>query len=120
MPNPVWPTTLPVINYPSPDSGYSYAPQNQALRTQMDAGPKKSRRRFSAGYTAMSINIDMTGAQVAILKTFYYTTLAVVLPFDWIDHTTRTTATYVFLEPPGYSPLAADWWRVSLQLEQQP
>lgn len=120
MPNPAWPTTLPNIQYPSPDSGYSRAPQNQALRTSMDAGPPKMRRRFSAGVTPVSINIEMTGAQVAALETFYTTTLGVVGVFDWINHLTRTPATYRFVEPPAYAPLFADWWRVSLKLEQLP
>ena len=120
MANATWPTLLPDIQYPAPEDGYNRQAQNQAIRSAMDAGPPKQRRRFSAGMVPVSLNVEMTAAQVAIFEDFYYNTLQVVLPFDWIDHFDRTTATYVFVAPPIYAPLAADFWSVSLALEMQP
>lgn len=119
MANPVWPTTLPIIVYPAPGD-YQRAPQNQALRTPMDAGLAKMRRRYSAKSSLISFKLELTSTQVGELEYFYYTVLQVVNQFDWIDHFTKGVATYRFIAPPTYSSLAMDYWSCSLSLELTP
>lgn len=120
MPNPVWPTTLPVILYPAPEDNYNRAPESGVLRTSMDAGPVKMRRRFTAIVTPTKISLSMTQAQVQALTTFYRTTLQCVQPFDWVDLLGRNTATFRFVNAPSIVPVAADMWRVGLDLEMMP
>lgn len=126
MANPPWPTSLPDIQYPAPDSGYQRQAVDPVLSTAMDVGPPKERRRSSAVHETVSLRVDMDEDQLATVRDFYESTLQRVNPFDWIDHYDRTTATYVFTAKPQGTPLGLDettgkyWWSVQLQLRMVP
>lgn len=120
MANPIWPVTLPVILYPAEQDSFLSEPETGVIRTHMDAGPVKARRRFTAIAIPTNLTIMMTQAQVATLKEFYRVTLASVLPFDWIDFITQASVTYRFVKSPTYTPVAANMWKVALTLEQMP
>ena len=114
-----WPTELPNIQYP--DDALQRVRQSQALRTNMDAGPAKKRRRFTAGAVRLKPwVIRMTKAQVERLRTFYFDELQVVQPFEWIDHVTRAPATYRFVSPPAEKAAGPNMWDVTIELEQLP
>lgn len=82
MPNPVWPVSLPQ----SPlVEGYSGEEQSAVLRTEMDAGEAKSRRRFSATPDKLNCSFSLTEAQFTTFKTFFNgSLLRGSLPFDWL------------------------------------
>jgi hypothetical protein len=113
-----WPAGLP--QKPLAD-GFSEQAQPIILRTDMDVGPAKMRRRYTSEVRVYGMEMLLTTAQVATLETFYYSTLDCVDPFDWLNHRTGAAATYRFRSPPAYSEAGAPgYWRTSLDLESFP
>lgn len=116
---PSWPGTLPTAPE-GPD--YQEQPPLVTIRTQMDAGPPKMRRKFTAGIRPFTFTWIMTKAQVATFDTFYNTTLAGgSLSFDSLNHPrTGAAATFRFAGQPSYAYLGPDAWRVTTPLEILP
>ncbi|MBK8909231.1 MAG: hypothetical protein IPM60_15525 [Rhodospirillales bacterium] len=119
MSNPVWPYSLPQRPLAQ---GFNEQARETAIRTQMEAGPPKVRRRFTAGIRTMGMQLRLTADQVATLDAFYDTTVAGgTLPFDWVHPRTGVAATYRFVEPPFYQPVARGRvWTGTLKLEVMP
>ncbi|MEN6538924.1 MAG: hypothetical protein ABFC67_04865 [Mizugakiibacter sp.] len=119
MSNPTWPATLPP---PIADNSTAYSGVSNVLRTEMDAGVAKVRRRFTAVATPFACTLRLTQAQYQTLITFYATTLQDALPFDWTDFRTGVTATYRFVQRPAgqYIQGSVNRWQVTLQLELLP
>ena len=113
-----WPATLP--SYVLVE-GYSEMPPVNSIRTQMDVGPPKVRRRSTAAPRPITCKQHMTKTQVAILDTFYVTTLSSgVDPFDWTHPRTGASVSFTFTEPPTYESLGGTAWGVTLKLEILP
>ncbi|MCX8003362.1 MAG: hypothetical protein N2688_00140 [Burkholderiaceae bacterium] len=114
----VWPVGLPQrMNA----AGFTETLPDLALRTGMDAGPRKMRRRFTAGPTAIEGTVTLRGSQPALLETFYReTTAGGTLPFDWTHPRTGALKAFRFTAPPAFVPVAGDVWRASLKLEVLP
>lgn len=90
-----WPSTLPPLRLPVQQSS-----QDQTLRTSMDAGPQKVRRRFTASSRYYTIPLRLTGADRQTLDTFFNDTLkGGSLEFDMIDPTTDQTEQFRFMGP---------------------
>lgn len=115
MANPTWPSTLPE---PVLDS-ISYSPWQNTIRSQMDSGPPKMRRRFTAAGEDVTVVLILTPAQKDALDTFIRTTLKDVLPFDWYEFRAaeQTVATYRFKQRPAYTPWGAEYWQATLSLD---
>lgn len=116
----VWPPGLPDLQ----PEGLSVERQNTTLRTQMDAGPEKVRRRFSAAAKTLRIPMMLSGAQLAIFRTFYETTLSEgVTQFQWENPETDATVSFRFLREPvwsletGSASTSTRRWVGSLDLE---
>jgi hypothetical protein len=122
MAYPAWPGGLPQNQF----IAVADERQKGALRTAMDAGPAKMRRRFSAVVRAIICPIEMTGTQKGIFDTFFNTTLAEgALPFTWSDPATDATQNYRFTAPPKFTldvggEPGARLWKASLALEILP
>lgn len=113
-----WPATLPQLPMAS---GFSESPPDTTVRTKMDAGPAKVRRRFTANVRPIKASFLMTTAQIADLDTFYVTTtVGGSASFTWIDPRTSSSKSFRFMAPPEYNLTSGDYWSVSLQLEQLP
>ena len=115
----VWPLGLPQ----APDTdGFTETPPNNLLRTQMDVGPAKVRRRFTAGVRGFSMQMVLTRTEVDTLESFFYQTLVGgSLVFDWVNPRTETATTFRFTAPPTYSPDEdGQSVVVSMQLEELP
>lgn len=112
-----WPSTVPSDFL---FDGYDESFSNLAIVTEMDAGPAKRRRRFTAGVKPFGGTMSMTTAQVASLETFYYDTIGVVAPFDITHPRLQTTVTARFTEPPQIAPRGPDRWTVTVKLERMP
>jgi len=114
----VWPVTLPT----SPlMRGFSESGEDQTVRTSMDVGPGKVRRRLTAGVRDMTWPFLLTTAQIATLDTFFYTTLlGGALPFTHPDPRTGTSKSWRFTEKPEYRPESATKWSTVLKVEQLP
>ena len=119
MPNPVWPASLPQDVLVE---GYEETFPELALRTEMDAGPAKVRRRFTAGVRTLNVMSAMTRTQVATLDTFFATTTqGGALQFDWVHPRTGSAAALRFTRPPMTAPEpGGQRWRVELELEVLP
>lgn len=118
MPNPEWPATLPPL---TELDGYTESPPKNLLRTQMDAGPAKVRRRFTAGVRQISGKLLMHKDQVAALDSFHQNDLASgALKFDSLHPRTGAAATFRFAAEPAFAARSGLYYDVTLQLEILP
>jgi hypothetical protein len=115
----VWP---PGVSDGFEVQGFTETLPNAMLRTQMDAGPAKQRRRFSAAVTPIAGSIMVPAAQAALFEAFFRDTLALgALPFEWTHPRTGALRTWRFTEPPQLTPQASGtWWRIAMKLELLP
>jgi len=113
-----WPATLP--QYLS-TSGFQEKAEAQSIRSNMDAGPAKVRRRFTAKVIEIKGQIEIDSTQHATLETFYDTTLGGgTLTFDWIHPVSGATVSYRFKEPPTYSSAGPVLFTANLVMEILP
>lgn len=113
----VWPAGLPQNML---FDGYSEKLPDGSVRTEMDAGPPKIRKRSDAGYREISGQVILTTTQVEDLVGFYEDTLSQgSVLFEWKNQITQTTAEFRFREPPEINPVSANLFRATLQLEQK-
>lgn len=114
-----WPSTLPQT--PVMD-GVTYTPWQNAVRTEMDAGVPKMRRRFTAVGDDCRLAVLVDRTQADTLQAFYDVTLKTVLPFTW-KHFRKAgfpACDYRFKSPPTYAPAGGNLWRAELDLERLP
>ena len=116
---PDWPSGLPqspLVN------GFSESTPDTRLRTQMDVGADKMRRRYTGGIRRYRYTMFFTKAQVAIFETFLQTTLNGGIDiFTWKNHRTDASADLRFIEMPTYTPIGGgDFYNVNLALEELP
>lgn len=113
-----WPASLPQTLL---QQGYHQTMPSARARTQMDAGPAKIRRRYTAAVSPVKAMSNMTTTQIADLKTFYKTTLlGGTQAFDWTDPIAGGTVSFRFVTEPDWEPLSANRYKVSLDLEIMP
>lgn len=113
-----WPATLPQELL---SSGFQQKAQSQVIRSDMDAGPPKVRRRFTAKVITIQGSIEINAAQYETLETFFDTTLnGGATSFDWTHPITGDTVSYRFKEPPTYSAVGPVLFRAQLTLEILP
>ncbi|MFN0133434.1 MAG: hypothetical protein ACKVW3_13020 [Phycisphaerales bacterium] len=120
----VWPAGLPQAPIVA---RYSQVDQDRTVRSAMDVGPAKVRRRATAAIETCEIELKLTRAQVATLKTFFRDTAqAGAVPFEWKHHQTGNPIDYRFTRPPTFSPSAprqaagTEYWMASFTLEAMP
>lgn len=122
---PTWPATLP--RYCDFNS-YRETPVASVVRSQMDSGIAKTRRRFTALITLHDWSVVLSAAEVDTFVTFFRSGLANgSLSFDGFVHprtgaavTARVmNATYT-LQPDEPTPGAEARWRLTMQLEFLP
>lgn len=120
----VWPPGLPA----APLLGsYTKRLPKLTLRSSVDAGFDKVRRRFTAAPTLHDMGLKLTRAQVAIFRVFFLeTTKGGALPFTWKDHETGEACDFRFVDEPKYRPLAprqsgTEYWETEVfTLEELP
>ena len=113
-----WPASLPQVALAD---GFSESAAPNTIRTEMDVGSAKVRRRYTAEIKTYGIALLLTTAQVTTLETFYVATLeSGTLTFDWKNQRTKAAATYRFLSRPAYEEIGAGYWRTQLALEAIP
>jgi len=113
-----WPSTLPSAPLAR---GFSEKPPKLTLRTQMDAGPAKVRKRFTAGVRPLTLQIKVTSAQVAIFDSFYLSDCgAGATPFTWVHPRTGAAASLRITDEPSYDPAGGDYWTITFNVEILP
>lgn len=114
-----WPSSLQsVLNADS----FTLDIGDTAIRSDMDVGPQKVRRRSTKGIDKVSCTINMVYTLYEDLYYFYdVTTNGGVLSFDFPHPITGDPATWRFLAPPQVSPMSGGYqFRVSMQWEKLP
>lgn len=110
-----WPETLPLKPLVN---GYEESPPDVLLRTEMDTGEAKVRRRNTAGVRPFSAQFHMKSAQVTILDNFFTATLGHgALRFDFTHPRTGATVSIRFRSPPKYVPRGGGIWTVACSFE---
>jgi hypothetical protein len=118
MSNLVWPSSLP--QRPTV-GGYQERFAETTLRTTMDAGTAKVRRRFTAAPRQIEATFKVNAAQTGILKTFFEDmTAGGALPVDWTHPREGTPATFRFLESPRVAAITGTLFTVAVKLEHLP
>lgn len=123
---PYWKSTLPK----APQKGYSESIGMNIIRSAMDSGPAKMRRR-SKSPDQLDVTYLMTDAQVEILRTFIETDLGGVRRFNYPHprlSTYETTSTWkeVRIVPTGSGEffkiqyVAPGYWSLGLKIEVLP
>lgn len=116
-----WPEELPQDAYT--DAGPTLAPDSNVIRTSMTTGPAKVRRRFTATTSQITVTLEMSEAETAILEDFVVNKLNEVDQFNWKKFNTGEPAVYRF--PNGWSSVKQQWygedvWTVTMDLELMP
>lgn len=114
-----------VINYPSElpaplKNSYSETMPSGIIRSQMDMGQDKVRRKISRAVKYISVTFRMTAEQKAIFEDFYNITLqGGVRFFNWRDKVVRFVeddnqlSTWKMLDSKG------KYWEIVVKMEQE-
>lgn len=118
MANPVWPNTLPQrVDAPS----FKEKPGSNTIRTAMDVGSAKVRRRTTASVRTVDATMMLSRAERDALDAFYTDTLKDgSLAFDWLHPTTQLAATFRFRDPPEFNAISGTTYVATLPLEILP
>lgn len=116
----IWPVTLPQ----KPNNNYSETSGVLLLRTTMDAGPAKLRRRGQRPAT-LQVTFEMSTAQVETLRAFTQDTLKGTARFGF-THPRTNEIVEVRIVPQqdgalfniGY--ILPEFWTISMQMEVLP
>jgi len=117
------PVAWPIAPFPQlPTSvGSSETLPDTALRTPMDAGPAKVRRRFTSGPRGIPVRFVTTDTNVASFDTFYVTdTFGGTSEITWVNPRTGSAATLRFVGVPQYTPLGGTAWEITCAFEILP
>jgi hypothetical protein len=98
--------------------GLQAKPNSNVIRTAMDAGPQKARRRYTASTKIFTGRIILNAEQRALFEQFYHTALADgVLRFNFTNPQTLETQEFRFTD--DYTETSIDGgFEISLSLER--
>lgn len=114
---PSWPVTLP----PPALNSLRESPPNNTLRTEMDVGPAKVRRRSTANVRPLSFTLNLEPSQVDVLDDFYMEgTFGGVDAFDMLHPRTDVPVRVRFTQPPEYQEAEGVLYRATVNLEVLP
>lgn len=114
-----WPATLPA---PALNTLTESPPKN-AISTQMDKGPAKTRRRTTANVRPLKFSLKLTPAQTATLDTFFdVTTYSGVDEFNYTHPRTGAAVSARFKPDwvPDYKEAEGAVYICSIELEIMP
>jgi hypothetical protein len=110
-----WPGTLP---NPTSD-GYQEVMADNAIRSRMDAGPDKVRKRSTAAPVLFQLAYNMTPTQVSTLETFFSTTINDgVNSFTMANPRTGATENFRITAPPQITISSGANYRVLISMER--
>jgi hypothetical protein len=112
-----WPSDVPFFEL---RDGFGHTAADNVLRTPMDSGPAKARRRTTSAPQVVTGAARMTRAQYRAAKTFIDGTLkGGALSFTACDPVSGEDQTYRLTAPLSLSPMGLGW-RVTASLEILP
>lgn len=105
-------------------AGYAeQGPAGNLVRTQMDVGPAKVRRRGSVGVREIAVGFVLTPNNVATFVDWFQNDIGSgAEAFDFVDVRTEATLLCRFKGEPAYSlsPISTDLWSMEATLEILP
>ena len=105
----------------NPLLGYTEKITSPLIRSEMETGSPKVRRRFTSAIRTFNVRFILTKAQVATLETFYVTTTNYGADaFTFENWRTDASVSMRFVDSPSYTAISTDIWEVSMELEQLP
>lgn len=111
-----WPSTIPQV--PLSDS-YQEQRAPDVIRSSMDVGPAKVRRRSTCGVRQFQVSFDLTKDQADDLDDFYETDLNAGTDwFNWTHPRKQVTAEFRFVNPISYSCVDGIRWIATVTLEE--
>lgn len=114
---PSWPASLQ--ERMNKDFSESYDPG--VIRTNMDEGPAKVRRRFTKILKRWQAKFWMDATDYDTFMNFYNIDIeGGVLSFDWVHPITLAPQTYRFYQPPTLTPIGPLTWQINMELEELP
>lgn len=115
---PSWPLTLPQKPLLH---GYRENKPKTVVRTEMDQGPAKVRRRSSAGVTLLETVWLLNAAQLAALDAFFDVTIAGgAVAFDFAHPRTGGNILCRMTAPPEYRSVNGSACHVTIMMEVLP
>lgn len=113
-----WPSQLQqLVN----EQSFAYKFGETVIRSDVDVGPKKVRRRFTRPINTATVSIDMDVSQYNIFYNFFFTTInAGVTPFELAHPITGVLKQWRFLEPPDIRPTGGVTFTANMQWEEMP
>jgi hypothetical protein len=111
----IWPVDLPQT---VDQDGYKEARLPNAVRSQVDQGRPKARRRYTASIKSFTVSLLLDEDQTEILDEFYDdTTAAGSLEFDWVDPRTNEAAVVQFWgDPPAIATAGGTLYKATFQM----
>lgn len=115
---PDWPTTLPSL----PLAGsYGETQADTTIRTEMETGPAKARRRTTAGVSQLNLSYILSRAEAETLEDFFSEDLAGgALQFSFPHPLKSATVGCRFRRPPTLAAINGDYFRAAVELEVLP
>lgn len=107
-----WPSTIKVTR-----ENYTETPPDRVVKSSMDIGPQKIRKRSSSAPRTVSLRLFLTDALLETLDDFFTENEALV--FTFTDPRTNTSKRARFTAPPTYG-LNETMWDVSIKMEYLP
>lgn len=91
------------------------------IRSDMDIGPAKIRRRFTKSVDTFSVTIDLLFSDYSVLYNFYDISLnGGVHPFELSHPITGVLTEFRFTGPPSFRPMGGGYFKVSMTWEALP
>lgn len=113
---PVWP-----IKFCPLMGSFQETPPNNIIRSTMDYGPDKVRRRSTANVRPIAFNLFVRNEDMDEIDSFYTTeTLSGSIEFDFIHPRTKEGVKARFVSPPTYGDRSGIGYQVSISLEILP
>jgi hypothetical protein len=114
-----WPSTLPQVPLVR---DYSEQSPDLTIRSTVDTGPAKVRRRATSGVTVLTCTFRLSLSQRDTLDSFWKTTLkGGSIAFTWNHPITSSSITCRIVNPPTYTPLVrGSFWNTTLKIEILP
>lgn len=112
-----WPGTLPDFFQVA---GFVEIGANNIIRSAVDVGPEKVRRRTITNVRRHTGSMWLTAAQYTILRDFFENTHEYGALSFTMDDAHGTNRTFRFIVPPRYTTVGPNNWQVKLDLEELP
>lgn len=124
MADAVWPVGLPQAPLVRKSN---HSPTSATIRSSVDAGPDKVRRRSTIVIDKWSLGLIVSGAQLTTFKTFFHSTCqSGAIAFDWKDPHTGAEREFRFVGEYRVNPLMSrlvggtEKWELDFDVEALP